>query len=47
MCHEKEIIILTDNSDATACQAVCNIKVAQTAKRPHAQSNIGGGESMK
>ena len=42
MCHEKGVIILTENTNATASQAVCRIKVAQTAKRPNPRSNIRG-----
>ena len=47
MCHWKGIIILTDNSVATACQAVYLIKVAHSADRPHTQWNIGGGSDER
>ena len=47
MCHWKGIIILSDNSVATACEAVYRIKVTHSADRPHTQWNIGGGSDER
>jgi hypothetical protein len=43
----KGIFILTDNSVATASQAVYHIKVAHSADRPNTRWNIGGGSDER